>query len=94
MTDAHERVKSRCHSRKVKMGELDTEEGWNLYDSIEDASGWKIKKAGLTMFRDREVEFLYRDRDSMDVVVVMVDALGNERPVECYYESNAWIVNL
>ena len=76
----------------VKMEAL--EEGWDLFASIEDASGWKIRRAGLRMLRDRGFEVLYRDHDSLDVVVVMADAAGSEQPVECYYQSNGWIVNL
>lgn len=71
-----------------------SEEFLDLFASIEDASGWKIRRAGLTILRDRGFEIMYRDRDSIDVIVVMADAAGSEQPVECYYEGNGWIVNL
>lgn len=81
------------------MDEIEVVEGWDLFASIEDASAWKIKRAGLTMPHGRWFEILYRDRTSIDVAVTMVDADGNERAVECYFEDNGhgstcWIVNL
>ena len=77
---------------------IEPEEGWNLIDAILADKGWAFKKAGLTILRDRPIEFMYRDRTSLEVIVVAVDARGSERQVECYYDGDGkdpvWIVDL
>lgn len=77
----------------------EAEEGFDLVDDIMADKGWLFENAGLKILRDREIEILYRDRSSMEVVVVCVDDNGNEKPVECYNEGDGegfslWVINL